>query len=658
MSNVIAMTPPGYPTVSVRTKMSDGGKKFRNRFSIRELDDIRNVPTFMQVQFREQIEERGKDQPFSDIELAKFYMSLVKSKIDTAQINIFTDEIARKWKTALPKTHLKAAHNFAEYEWSGMAVANDRAKGEANVKGTFGFTDLADYAYGRIKKVNDTFAPEIYRHGKELVRIVRDSKTGKDEMEILFPRSLRPIVNRIAPFFEGQNGESQSVSAPMDVVEELFYGDYSFPELAQIATYPIFAPDGGLIDVDGYDEETGIYMSLPSDLNIPRVPKDPSQLDVDRALDRLLDLFGDFPFDGQDCRPGGETLEADEVPASMANMLAMVLTPYCRQMINGPLPLAFVSKPKVATGASLLSASAYTIAAGVSEPSAAFPSNEEERRKVIFSILRKPKPYGFFDNVSGEITSDALASVLTATTFEGRVLGKSLMATVSVNAMIVMTSNNARLNEDLKRRSFLIRLDAKMEKPQNRKRDSFKYDLEGTYVADHRGELLWAALTLIQAWVVKGMPNPENAPYLASYGEWVRVLGGVLENAGVQTFLGNEDQKDAVAAINENQGINDLVATWWEKAQDPKQQSVSDEMLVGTDEGLVALCFAEDIELEGVRKTRKDMDLVYDATSLGKFLSDHADAYFNIDGTEVRLEKGKPRQRRVVWKLTPKEVEA
>ncbi|AUQ53379.1 hypothetical protein [Phaeobacter inhibens] len=246
MSNVIAMTPPGYPTVSVRTKMSDGGKKFRNRFSMRELDDIRNVPTFMPVQFREKIEERGEDQPFSDIELAKFYMSLVKSKTDTAQINIFTDEIARKWKTALPKNHLKTAHNFAEYEWSGMAVANDRAKGEANVKGTFGFTDLADYAYGRIKKVNDTFAPEIYRHGKELVRIVRDSKTGKDEMEILFPRSLRPIVNRIAPFFEGQNGESQSISAPMDVVEELFYGDYSFPELAQIATYPIFAPDGGL----------------------------------------------------------------------------------------------------------------------------------------------------------------------------------------------------------------------------------------------------------------------------------------------------------------------------------------------------------------------------------------------------------------------------
>ena len=636
--------------------MSEGGKKFRSRFSPREIEEIRNVPTQMQHQFNRQIEDRGDDQPFGDLELGKFYMSLVKSKIDTSQINTFTDKINQKWKAPLPRNHLKSALNFAEYEWSAMAVANDKAKGETNIKGSFGFTDLADYAYGRIRKINDTFEPVVYRHGKELVRIVKDNKTQKDEIEILYSRSLRPIVNRHAPFYEGQSGEAQSISAPMDVVEELFYGDYQFPELNQIATYPVFAPDGALIDDNGYDEETGIFMSLPSDLHIPSVPRKPIQLDIDNALGVFCDLFGDFPFDGQNCRPDGEPLEADEIPASMANMLAMLLTPYCRQMINGPLPLAFISKPKVATGASLLAASSYIIAAGVSEPSAALPSSEEERRKTIFASLRKQKPYGLFDNVSGEITSDALASVLTATTFEGRVLGKSEMATVSANAMFVMTSNNARLNEDLKRRAFLIRLDARMENPKNR--TGFKYDLEGTYVSDHRGEFLWAALTLIKGWVEAGSPPPKNAPHMASYGEWVRVIGGILEYAGVETFLGNEDQKDAVAAINEAQGINDLIAIWWENAQDPKQSAVQEEMLVGSDDGLVALCHANDIELEGVRKTRKDMDLVYDATALGKFLSDHADAYFNIDGVEVRLEKGNARQRRVVWKLTRKDETA
>ncbi|WP_422001942.1 hypothetical protein [Roseovarius mucosus] len=652
MSNVVAMTPPGQKTVTVRVKRTESGKKFANKFNGLKINEIREAEHLMLVQLERKLEER--QEPFSDVELAKFFMSLMKAKIDTVDINRLIEKMVEKWPKVLPKRHLSAALNFAESEWSAMGVANDKAKGEANVFGTFGFTDLASYAYNKITETNRVYTPVIYNHGREIVRVVKNKKTGKDEMDILNPRSFRPIVNAHAPFFKEEGGALQSISAPMDVVEELFHGDYPFAELNQIAFTPVFAPDGALIEMDGYDEETGIYLSLPSDLRIPKVPKHPTQLDIDNALEKLLDLFGDFPFDGEKCRPGGKTLEADEVPASMANMLAALLTPFCRPMIRGPLPLAFVSKPKVATGASLLAEGLYRLAAGISEPSAAFPSTEEERGKVIFSAQRQQKPYLWFDNVSGEITSDTLAVVLTARIFEGRVLGQSRMATVDVNSMPVMTSNNARLNEDLKRRSFLIRLDAQMENPKFR--TGFKYNLSNE-IEKRRGELLCAALTLIQAWVSRGMLAPQEAPHMASYDEWVRVLGGILETAGIKTFLTNEDVKDSVASINEDQGINDLIAVWWEKAQDPKQTGVSDKMLVGTDEGLVGLCLAEDIELEGVKRTRKDMDLVYDATALGKFLAQYADAYFNVDGTEVRLHKAGTRDRRVVWKLTPKEEE-
>ncbi|AKS45802.1 hypothetical protein SAMN05444287_0901 [Octadecabacter temperatus] len=652
MANVIAMTPPDHPTVTVRTKMSEGGRKFRNKFNIREIEEIRNVPLYVNVMFEQQIEEHADDSPFTDLELAKFYMSLVKSKIDTSQINIFSSKIATKWSAALPKRYLNAAHNFAESEWSAMGIANDKAKGKTNVMGTFGFDDLKTYAYDSIKNVNDNYTPVLLRHGKNLVRVVRNPQAEREEMDFLSPRSLRPIVHDYAPFFVDQGGEMQSCSAPMDVVEELYYGNYTFPCLTQIATHPLFASDGDLISTNGYDEDTGIYMSLPANLRMLNIPRIPTQLDIDEALETLLDLFGDFPFDGEDCRPDGETLYADDVPASMANFLAMLLTPFCRQMIDGPLPMAFITKPKVATGASLLAEGAYRIVAGASEPSAALPSNEEERRKLIFASLRAPKPFMWFDNVSGEIVSDALASVLTATTFEGRILGQSSMATVAVNAMTIMTSNNARLNEDLKRRAFLIRLDAQMENPKAR--TTFKYSLEGGHIAKHREELLCAALTLVKAWVFAGMPAPQNAPHMASFGEWVRVLGGVLEHAGITTFLSNEDQKDRVASINEAEGINDLVAVWWEKANDAAQRNVSNEMLVGGDEGLVDLCFTEDIALEGVRKTKRDADVIYDATAMGKFLAQYADAYFNLDGVEVRLEKAGTRQRRTVWKLTPK----
>jgi hypothetical protein len=652
-SNVIAMTPPGQKTVTVRIKRSESGKRFANKFAGYEIDKIRNSPSLTLVSVKREIAEH--ETPFSDHELACVYMGMVKGKLGTAEINTITSLIADKWKDVLPKRHLNAVHNFAESEWSAMGIANGKAKGDANVCGTFGFTDLAAYAYDKIKEVNRAYIPIVYHHGREIVRVVKNRKTGKDEMEILNPRSFRPIVNANAPFFKDEGGAIQSISAPMDVVEELFHGDYPFAELNQITSTPIFAPDGGLIETDGYDEETGIYLSLPSDLRIPKVSKKPTQLEIDNALNTLLDLFGDFPFDGENCRPGGRTLESDEVSASMANMLATLLTPFCRPMIRGPLPLAFISKPKVATGASLLAEGLYLLAAGISEPSAALPSSEDERRKMIFAGLRQQKPYIWFDNVSGEIASDALAAILTATTFTDRILGRSETATVDVNAMCKMTSNNARLNEDLKRRSILIRLDAQMENPKER--TGFKHNLANE-ILTRRGELLCAALTLIQAWVARGMPEPTNVPHMASYDEWVRVLGGVLETAGIKTFLTNEDVKDSVASINEEQGINDLISIWWERAQDPMCKSVTDEMFAGTDTGLAGLCFAEDIELEGVKKTRKDTDLVYDATALGKFLSGYTDAYFKVDGTEVRLHRAGTRDRRVVWKLTPKDEAA
>lgn len=223
------MTPPGQKTVTVRVKRSEAGKKFSNKFAGHEIDKIRKAPSLMYVSAKEAVAER--EEPFNDFELACLYIGMVKGKRDTAEINTVTSMIAEKWKDVLPKRHLNAALSFAESEWSAMGIANDKAKGDANVLGTFGFTDLVDNAYDKITEVNRAYTPIVYSHGREIVRIVKNRKTGKDEMEILNPRSLRPIVNAHAPFFKDEGGTIQSISAPMDVVEELFHGDYPFSDL-------------------------------------------------------------------------------------------------------------------------------------------------------------------------------------------------------------------------------------------------------------------------------------------------------------------------------------------------------------------------------------------------------------------------------------------
>ena len=78
----------------------------------------------------------------------------------------------------------------------------------------------------------------------------------------------------------------------------------------------------------------------------------------------------------------------------------------------------------------------------------------------------------------------------------------------------------------------------------------------------HRPQLIWAALTLIQAWIVAG--KPEGKVVMGSYEQWSKVMGGILEVNGINGFLGNiqdlYNQSDA-----EGQAWKAFVNEWWQK---------------------------------------------------------------------------------------------
>lgn len=57
----------------------------------------------------------------------------------------------------------------------------------------------------------------------------------------------------------------------------------------------------------------------------------------------------------------------------------------------------------------------------------------------------------------------------------------------------------------------------------------------------NRGRLLAAILTLARAWFIAGSPQP-STPLLGSFEEWCRIVGGILEFAGISGFLGNLDE--------------------------------------------------------------------------------------------------------------------
>jgi hypothetical protein len=81
-------------------------------------------------------------------------------------------------------------------------------------------------------------------------------------------------------------------------------------------------------------------------------------------------------------------------------------------------------------------------------------------------------------------------------------------------------------------------MDAGLEHPEEGR--VFRHDQLIEWAEVHRGELVWAALVLVQAWVAAGMPAGSKSK--GTFERWARTMGGILEVCGIPGFLGNNDK--------------------------------------------------------------------------------------------------------------------
>ena len=141
--------------------------------------------------------------------------------------------------------------------------------------------------------------------------------------------------------------------------------------------------------------------------------------------------------------------------------------------------------------------------------------------------------------------------------WQDRWLGRSEMIHVPVRCAWLATGNNPALSNELARRSIRIRLDAKVDRPWLR--EHFKHPDLREWVRTHRAELIWAALTLGQAWIAAG--RPEARPLLGMFEDYCNIMGGVLSVAGIPGFLGNLDEF-YTASDAEGNAWRAFVASW------------------------------------------------------------------------------------------------
>ena len=375
---------------------------------------------------------------------------------------------------------------------------------------------LRDIASDAIKALHlSNNPPRLYIRSKLLSRVDKDGKA-----QIMDNSSLKGYLDRCADFISIRTHKEQQIISPArppsDLAPDLLAlesHELDLPELETVSNVPILNSQGKILTKDGYDVESKTLLIL-NDLKDFKF----ELMSVAKATKIIDSLIVDFPF------------AFPEI--GKAHTYAMLLQHFVRQMINGATPLHLIESPTRGTGKGKLCNFVSLVITGKHAPIMTLPRTGEEMEKRITSNLLEGHPLILLDNVN-QLGGDELAAVLTARVWRGRRLGKSEMLHIANNTLWVATGNNVDLCDDIPRRVVPIRLDAGVEKPEERK--EFRYsDLDG-YVLQNRCEIINACLSLIEHWANNGYKKGSKS--LGSYESYAQIIGGILEDSNITGFL-------------------------------------------------------------------------------------------------------------------------
>ena len=479
-------------------------------------------------------------------------------------------------------------------------------------------SDFADEVEGVLTEANKN-DPQYFRRGTEKVRLVRDSD---ERLHVSYWSKdwLKGELSRQALWYrkeyqdDGKPPKEVAVHPDMHVVSELLVRDMPWlPQLRAVRYAPFLKEDGTICEVSGYDVDSQYWLVVPETLHYPGVSDDPSDDQIEAARRLLLDdLLGEFCF---------------RDPTAQANALGLVLSVVLRSAYSGSTPLAIVTAPTAGSGKTYLASVGEWISTGGGSRQKANPNrNEEEIRKQITASLLAGEEYIIFDNLEGVLRSPTLAGALTAERFSDRILGTSKNIDVPQNVVWAATGNNLTLGGDLPRRCYQIHLDPKMASPWTKE---YSRDLR-QWAMSHRGELLAACLTLGVAWFRKGQPKPDLRPW-GSFTEWQATIGGVLQVAGVDGFLGDlrDFHDNADPDLVPTEGMLRFLAKV--SGEEPRTSAELLSFLHRSD--------APELPSKLAERLGSAMDDKQRGMRLGKFLGEIKDRRFGIDGIRVIVQK-------------------
>jgi len=407
--------------------------------------------------------------------------------------------------------------------------------------------EMSGSAWSALRKANDDSdaASFICRYGGRMCRLEWNDE-GQLAPVVLNQDRLRHRLNQAAQWLGAGGQPSRSVQ--MDVVRDvLATPNPALPVLTRVVEVPVMAPDGTVHWRPGYSKTSRVFLEPARGLTVRRVPPKPTARQVGKAR-RLIERewLSDFPFVSK-----GER----------AHAVALLLQPFVRELIDGPTPMYLVEAPTPGSGKTLLIETAHSVVTGRPAAINAECDSEDEWRKRITATLLNAPSLVVIDNVRDGLSSSVLSAALTSQQWSDRRLGHSELVELPNRATWVATGNNPALSGEMARRTARIRLDARMEHPEDRSPAEFRHPDLKAWMRENRGELIWAALTLARAWVVAGRNPAAGSPGLGGFEQWSAVMSGILEVAGIEGFLTNLDAfRENVGS--EHEGMYEFLSAW------------------------------------------------------------------------------------------------
>ena len=357
------------------------------------------------------------------------------------------------------------------------------------------------------------FVPWTYRISKTGKKFVVEKSMTKNDGSIVLESKIieegLPSINRIF-----------NVQLPI-----IYKGELTFPKI-------------------GYDDRFRSWLPMDcgkiTEMGMP----------LEEAKEILKEVYKEFCFEGEQ---------------DYYNAIAAMMTPFLRGLFttgfNTRAPVYCYEANRERSGKDFCAGITGMIYEGNAIEEAPISAGEyrasggnDELRKKLISAMISGKKRLHFSNNKGHLNSAVFESVTTATRFTDRLLGKNIEVAFD-NEMDFSFSGNIgmTLTPDLANRTIFIKLFLDIEDANQR---HFERPSLHNWVLENRDRILSALYSLARNWFDKG--SPAGSVPFASYPEWARVCGGIMEAAGYGSPCLRDRELSGVSIDSETDEMKEL----------------------------------------------------------------------------------------------------